>query len=494
MRNEPLTTAPFWRCALLSAALALPYQASAVPGDILFSDNFERGNLAPWTTSNASRSGILAGGAVSNSPTRGAYTRRNVVTITSPNIAAAVPSADISFWVRHGSDAFSEYPDDNEDLVVEYRRTDNSWAQLAIYRGGGVAGQIFNDTFILPPDALHGTLAIRARQTGGSNGNFDWWHLDDVVVTEIAPPPVLAVGACDDFESGLVGNWTVNAISGLAGTSAATSQSPTMAMTLNGGVVDVTSGAIDASDPTFGDVSMWVRRGSDTFSEFPDPAEDLVVEYLNDVGGWVALETFTGGGTAGQVFLRTYPIPANGRHAGFRLRFRQTGGSGAPWDFWHVDDVCLNQLVLPDLLVTKSVQTISDPINGGSNPKAIPGAVMLYTINVSNQGPGTVDSNTMLVVDAVPPDSDLFVDTGSGDPIVFADGPVASGLSYNYGANVTFTNQAGGGPPFNYTPSPDGQGFDPAVTGYRVNPGGSMSAASGSDFPAFSVLLRVRVR
>lgn len=476
------------------AALAFPLQAIAVPGDILFSDNFERNNLAPWTTTNASRSGILTGGAVSNSPTRGAYTRRNVVTITSPGIAAAVPSADISFWVRHGSDAFSEYPDANEDLVIEYRRTNGSWAQLAIYRGGGVAGQIFNDTFILPPDALHGSLAIRARQTGGSNGNFDWWHIDDIVITEIVPPGTLAIGSCDDFESGLVGNWNVNEVSGLAGTSTATAQSPTFAMTLNGGLVDVSSNAIDTTDTSFGDISMWLRRGSDAFSEFPDPGENLVVEYLNDANAWVTLETFTGGGAAGQVFLRNYPIPANGRHAGFRLRFRQTGGSGAPWDFWHVDDVCLNQLVLPDLLVTKSVQTVSDPINGSSNPKAIPGAVMLYTIDVSNQGPGTVDNNTLLVEDAVPANTDLFVDTGSGDPIVFTEGAVASGLTYSYTANVSFSNQVGGGPPFSYTPNPDADGFDSAVTGYRVNPGGLMNAASGAGTPSFSVLFRTRVR
>ena len=494
MRNEPQTNAPLWRYALLWAVLALPCQAWAVPGDILFSDNFERANLAPWTTTNPARSGILTGGAVSNSPTRGAYTRRQVVTITSPNIAAAVPSADIRLWVRHGSDAFSEYPDNNEDLVIEYRRTDNSWAQLAIYRGGGVAGQIFNDTFILPPDALHGSLAIRARQTGGSNGNFDWWHIDDIIITEIAAPAPLGVGTCDDFEAGLAGNWTVNALSGLAGTSTATSQSPSFALTLNGGVVEVTSNVIDTSDPSFGDVSMWIRRGSDVFSEYPDLGEDLVVEYLDDANSWQTLETLSGGGAAGQIFARTYTIPAAGRHPGFRLRLRQTAGSGAPWDFWHVDDVCLNQLVLPDLLVTKSVQTVSDPINGSSNPKAIPGAVMLYTINVSNQGPGSVDNDSMLVVDAVPTGSELFVGTGSGDPIAFADGAVPSGLSYNYASDVTFSNQAGGGPPYSYTPTPDAQGFDSAITGYRVNPGGSMNAASGGNSPAFNLLLSVRVR
>ena len=145
-----------------------------------------------------------------------------------------------------------------------------------------------------------------------------------------------------------------------------------------------------------------------------------------------------------------------------------TGGSGAGWDFWHADDVCFNQLLLPGLMVTKSVQTVSDPINGGSNPKAIPGAVMSYTIDVSNQGPGLVDNDSLLITDIVPANSELFVDTGAGDPIVFVNGPIASGLAYNFAADVTFSNQPGGGAPFNYAPVPDAQGYDSAVTGYRT--------------------------
>ena len=72
---------------------------------MLFSDGFERNQLAPWTTTNPSRSGILTGAAVSNGGTRGAFTRRNPVTVTSPTFNAAVPAASLSIWVRRGSDA-----------------------------------------------------------------------------------------------------------------------------------------------------------------------------------------------------------------------------------------------------------------------------------------------------------------------------------------------------------------------------------------------------
>lgn len=494
MRNEPLSKVPLWQRILLWSACVLPCVGYAAPGDILFNDNFERSGLAPWTTTNPGVSGIMSGGQTSNSPNRGAFTRSRPVAITSPAFSAAVPAAQVSIWVRRGSDAFSEYPDFGENLVIEYRRADNSWAALATFLGGGSAGQIFLPTLALPPDGLHSSLAIRARQTGGSNGNFDWWHIDDVIVTETAPPAPLTVGSCDNFESGLSGNWTINQFSGFAGTSAVTSQSPVFSLFLNGGVVEVTSSAIDTSDLSFSNISMWIRRGADAFSEDPDNVENLVVEYLNDGGSWTALETFTGAGAPGQIFLRTFNIPATGRHAGFRLRFRQTAGSGAGWDFWHIDDVCINRTLRPDLLVTKSVQTVSDPINGSTNPKAIPGAIMLYTINVSNQGPGPVDNNTLAITDIVPTDSALFVGTGSGDPIVFADGAVASGLGYDFASNVTFSNQPGGGTPFDYTPTPDAQGYDATVTGYRVNPTGSMNAALGSAFPGFNILLTVRIQ
>ena len=66
--------------------LAAP-AAIAAPGDTLFSDDFERAAIAPWTTTNAANSGILSGAQVSSSPTRGLFTRRGVVTTTSPTFA-----------------------------------------------------------------------------------------------------------------------------------------------------------------------------------------------------------------------------------------------------------------------------------------------------------------------------------------------------------------------------------------------------------------------
>jgi len=480
--------------ALILSALILPGRSYAAPGDVLFSDDFERASLAPWTTTDPAISGILTGPQVSSSGTRGGYTSNSAVSVTSATFSTLVPAADLSIWVRRGSDAFSEDPDNNENLVLEYQRADSSWGTLFTYVGSGTPGQIFQDTFQLPPDALHGNFAIRLRQTSGSGSDWDYWHWDDVIVTERAPPPPFGVGSCDDFEFGLAGNWTINATSGSAGTSGATFQSPTRSMYTSEGIVEVTSSVIDTTDPAFSTLSLWIQRGSDTFSEDPDGGEDLVVEYLSDSAAWVLLETFAGADSPGQIFNRSYAMPTAARHANFQIRIRQTGGSGTGWDFWHIDDVCLDTQLLPQLLVTKMVQTLSDPINGSANPFSIPGAIVEYTINVSNNGPGTVDADTLLITDVVPPNTELFVDTGGGDPIVFVDGATPSGLTYAYASSVSFSNQAGGGPPFNYVPVADSAGFDASVTGFQISFSGTMNAAGGGNSPGLNLLFQLRVQ
>jgi uncharacterized repeat protein (TIGR01451 family) len=479
--------------ALLIATVAVPVTPIAAPGDILFSDNFEDGTLANWTTTDATMSGVNNAAGWANSGTWGAYTSNGVVSVTSPNINAAVPEARLDIWIRRGADTFSEDTDVNDDVVLEYQRADTTWVALRTYLGSGTNGQQYFDSFILPPDGLHAALNIRMRQTGGSGPTYDFWHFDDVVVTEIAPAAGLGVGSCDDFESGLTTNWTINATTGFAGISAATSQSPTNSLYLNGGTVNVQSNVIDTSDVTLGDVTVWIRRGQDSFSEDPDGGENLVVEYLDNVGTWIALETFAGAGAPGQIFLRAYNLPAAGRHAAFQIRFRQTGGSGAPWDYWHVDDVCFDLSTDPVLLVTKLSQVVSDPVNGTTDPKAIPGAEVRYTLTVTNLGLGTVDNDSLVIRDVMPADTAVFVDTSGGDPIVFVDGATSSGLGYNYATDVTFSNQPGGGAPYNYVPVPDAQGFDTLVTGIRVNPTGVMNASAGGNDPSFDLQISILV-
>ena len=166
-------------------------------------------------------------------------------------------------------------------------------------------------------------------------------------------------------------------------------------------------------------------------------------------------------------------------------------------NFFNVDE--LNFTVSTALLTNlKTVAVTSDPVNGGSNPKFIPGAEVLYTLNVTNSGPGSVSSNTLVIVDPIPANAELFTGNLSGGaPFVFVDGAPTSGLSCaftalnNFADCVDFSNN--GGVTWTYVPN---GGFDSAVTHIRFSPAGSMNgdAVAGSPSPSFNLQFRVRVQ
>jgi uncharacterized repeat protein (TIGR01451 family) len=145
----------------------------------------------------------------------------------------------------------------------------------------------------------------------------------------------------------------------------------------------------------------------------------------------------------------------------------------------------------PSLTILKTSTVISDPINVTTNPKRIPRAVVRYDIVASNSGPGTVDSNTLVLTDPIPANTALFVSTTSGDPVVFINGAPVSGLTFNYAANVTYSSVGVAGP-WTYVPAPDADGFDGAVRAIRVAPGGTMNAVGGGS-PSFTIQFRVRL-
>jgi uncharacterized repeat protein (TIGR01451 family) len=148
---------------------------------------------------------------------------------------------------------------------------------------------------------------------------------------------------------------------------------------------------------------------------------------------------------------------------------------------------------LPQLSVQKISDVLIDPVNGATNPKRIPGATVRYEVVVRNNGIGMSDNGSVVLTDPIPANTALFVSTASGDPVEFLDGSPGSGLSFSYAANVSYSRQAGGGPPYTYTPVPDASGFDPVVTGLRVAPAGALLPNSAGGAPGFSIRFRVRL-
>ena len=152
-------------------------------------------------------------------------------------------------------------------------------------------------------------------------------------------------------------------------------------------------------------------------------------------------------------------------------------------------------VVTPNLTVLKSVLVVSDPINGSTNPKAIPGAVMLYRVQVTNQGLGKPDVDTMIITDPIPANTALVV---SGTPIVFIDGTPSSALNFTFTSltsttdDVEFSNN--GGTTWTYPPVADGNGTDTNVTNIRINPKGTFAASDGTNHPTFTLRFQVNVQ
>lgn len=147
----------------------------------------------------------------------------------------------------------------------------------------------------------------------------------------------------------------------------------------------------------------------------------------------------------------------------------------------------------PELLIAKFSMVLSDPVNGSSNPKRIPGAIIQYEILVTNQGPASPDTSSMVIRDALPSQTS-FAFPGSGDPLTFVDGSATSGLSLDFANDVDFSTQTGGGAPFDHTATDNGNGLDPAVTGIEITPTGQMNGAPDEGpNPSFNLRFRVRV-
>lgn len=159
--------------------------------------------------------------------------------------------------------------------------------------------------------------------------------------------------------------------------------------------------------------------------------------------------------------------------------------------------------LFPTLTFAKSVVAYSDPVNVTTNPKAIPGSEMLYTITMTNSGNGAVDNNTTVVTDPIPANTALYVSdingAGSGSgPVHFTDGTPASGLTYTFTAlgnmidDVDFSSDSGA--TWAYVPTPGADGCDPLVTNLRINPKGTFAGNATPPSPSLSLNFRVCVK
>jgi uncharacterized repeat protein (TIGR01451 family) len=228
----------------------------------------------------------------------------------------------------------------------------------------------------------------------------------------------------------------------------------------------------------------------DTISANGD-AKTLVAGGAPQSGEWsIVSGTAAGGESASGGSIQTA--------TGTTTTMNWTLGAKKPWSYLAVPLTAA--VVLPAFVNLKTVQVSSDPINGSTNPKFIPGAKALYTVTITNQGTGNADNNSVVILDPVPANTKLFVNdlggVGSG-PVTFANGSPSSGLTYTFTSlasttdDLSFSND--GGTTYNYTPTAGADGCDANVTNVRINPKG-VFAAAGSGNPSFTLTYRVCVK
>ncbi len=155
----------------------------------------------------------------------------------------------------------------------------------------------------------------------------------------------------------------------------------------------------------------------------------------------------------------------------------------------------------PNITVVKGLTTLEDPVNGTTDPKAIPGATIRYLIVTTNTGSGQADTDSVFVTDPVPANMALRVidyDGTTPGPVQFADGATSSGLSYRFVAlddpddDIAFSDD--GGATFDYEPAANADGVDPAVTTIRINPKGDLAGSTGAGDPSMQISFKAVVQ
>jgi len=145
----------------------------------------------------------------------------------------------------------------------------------------------------------------------------------------------------------------------------------------------------------------------------------------------------------------------------------------------------INTLV-PDIKLEKRSETIYDPINLSSSPKAIPGAVKKYVIALRNEGLGTTDNDSIHLRDTIPSNMKICVSTvGQCQEANLVDGTVSSGLSLG---SITYYQDG-----TVYTPTADAEGYDTSVTELEFNLNGEFAASDGTNHPSATIELYMGV-
>ena len=203
-----------------------------------------------------------------------------------------------------------------------------------------------------------------------------------------------------------------------------------------------------------------------------------------------ATQTIFNGGTVDVLTRITIIAPAGGVQF---VRIQRNSGSthidGIAYDF-----ACVSPS-LPDLQASKTV-AMYDPEDEGVY--SIPGNDVIYTITVKNAGDGAVDSNSIEIIDPLPPEVRFFngdIDGAAGPetlPVAFTQ-TAGAGLTFDYATDVRFGTGNTQPADFNACSviAPD-ELYREDLTSICLNPKGSLAAGDPEPEIAFSFRTQIK--
>ena len=249
-------------------------------------------------------------------------------------------------------------------------------------------------------------------------------------------------------------------------------------------------------------------RISDPFGSFDITAAliSIIDASGNQIINQQAMNVLSDSNGAIKIYNLNYNVPANAALGDWKITV--TAKEGTENEISHSSDYILKVIpALPAITMTKTVTVFSDPIHGENTStsfsKALPGAILTYTLLAQNTGPGAAENNSIWISDAIPAKTYMLVknfnDTSGNGPVIEQPENPNSGLSYQFIAlnsdsdNLEFSEN--NGQTFDYSPAADSEGIDKKITHFRINPRGIFRApAAGENANQFSIKFRVQLQ
>jgi uncharacterized repeat protein (TIGR01451 family) len=278
------------------------------------------------------------------------------------------------------------------------------------------------------------TIKFRVRSTN-DNADQTWYSIDDIEWSVVTG----TLGTPESFG--------VNITSPATGTgyipgqiipiTAQVDANPTAATTPVTAQIYDTAGVLAAGGPyilyndgTHGDVTAGDAIWSNNGSVLAQPAPTVPLGAAGN--GWTL-----------RVFARDATTSSIAATANGLAHVPTTPTPETQPDFWNVDELLFNT-VGANISVNKTSSVTTDPVNGASNPKMIPGATVRYCVLVTNNGPAA--ALTVITTDTLPPETTYVpgsMKSGTtciGATTVEDDNNSGADESDPFGASISGTN------------------------------------------------------